>query len=250
MRRPRNFTLIELLVVIAIIAILAAMLLPGLSSARNLAKRISCASNVRQMAQADFMYASDYSYFSPPDSGSMSGYVDRNWRSNLLAYVIPKYNFWAPSSNHNDEWFKALKKSIFACPSRQYVQGGSTWAQHSYFANGFAHSIVGGGYSSPKNIITSGYKILGAYNCAVRPEASISIVRPSSLILLGESCQSYSSGYAYTYYWSVSESWIGNDSYMGACRRHLGVTGNVAAFDGHVATLGKMDVSEWFYMLK
>ncbi|MBC7329044.1 DUF1559 domain-containing protein [bacterium] len=64
--RRRGFTLIELLVVIAIIAILAAILFPVFSRARDQARKAACTSNMKQLAMALMMYVQDWDEAYPP----------------------------------------------------------------------------------------------------------------------------------------------------------------------------------------
>jgi prepilin-type N-terminal cleavage/methylation domain-containing protein/prepilin-type processing-associated H-X9-DG protein len=65
-----GFTLVELLVVIGIIALLIAMLLPALNRAKESAKTVQCASNMRQMGAAFIAYAQDFKNKFPPNLGS------------------------------------------------------------------------------------------------------------------------------------------------------------------------------------
>ena len=83
-KRRQAFTLIELLVVIAIIAILAALLLPALARAREMAKQAACLSNLRQWGMAEQMYAPDHHDGIPRDGyGAKNAWFDTALYNNL-----------------------------------------------------------------------------------------------------------------------------------------------------------------------
>jgi prepilin-type N-terminal cleavage/methylation domain-containing protein len=85
------FTLVELLVVISIIGVLAAILVPSLSGARRVSKRVACASNLRSLGQALRMYLNDANDFLPVVEYVPSLPLDPDHARPALATVLRPY---------------------------------------------------------------------------------------------------------------------------------------------------------------
>ena len=124
--RCKSFTLIELLVVIAIIAILAAMLLPALSAARERARTSLCSSNLKQVALGALQYLAESGDMMMPwydMNRSDNGY----WFDRLMTFVVPNdTEKYRPEDGLNH---------TFSCPSQQAQPGASAYTPISYGIN-------------------------------------------------------------------------------------------------------------------
>jgi prepilin-type N-terminal cleavage/methylation domain-containing protein/prepilin-type processing-associated H-X9-DG protein len=125
------FTLIELLVVIAIIAILAALLLPALSKAKESAYRSECSSNLKQWGYAQSMYADDNSGVFPDtkiaaDSPITPPGYDEDTPTWINLTDIQFENAQRGGSYGMNAWFNALPTYVSSQPLYQYAVNGNS----------------------------------------------------------------------------------------------------------------------------
>lgn len=147
-----KFTLIELLVVIAIIAILASMLLPALTKARDAAQNSKCKSNLKQLGVGASLYVQDYSgmlpvafYQWPHSDPGLSAYA---WKDIVGPYV----------GVNNSTALERLEagKNVFYCPSNLMDGNLFYWsyAPSAWITNGSASIAISRVHSPSRTVLT------------------------------------------------------------------------------------------------
>ncbi|MDD2238149.1 MAG: type II secretion system protein, partial [Kiritimatiellae bacterium] len=123
----RAFTLVELMVVVAIIGILIAITLPATNKALNRAKRLQCASNLKQLSAAVLLYCKDHKGEFPVQfSYNVPGQDDTQWAAEVIPYLGKKYAGWTPTSPAKD-------RPVFFCPNAMKHHPGTYEGEHGSY---------------------------------------------------------------------------------------------------------------------
>jgi prepilin-type N-terminal cleavage/methylation domain-containing protein len=234
--KNKAFTLIELLVVIAIIAMLAAILFPVFSQAREKGRQTQCLSNIRQIGMGVHMYMSDHDDTYPMSRMPDDKHAIGGCLTTAMA-GIPESGLWGTSVNWKRTIAPYIKsKDVFICPTNTFK-----WDKTGYAKQVNVPGDESNTWYTKDNYLPVSYAINGSYfheaippcwngESAVRPRHMAEIDAPSHLIFLLESRYSYPDLGT----WNLGSRM--ENSEKGPVQTHLGMS-NFLFADMHVKSL-------------